>query len=144
MANIHKFQDKDFRNEGMEVDFNLEKVFNIPSIEVSRFHCLTLLSKWSSCTWTLTSAGNKLSGMKISVQHHQWINVIQWRARKKRLIWWDAIPKTLSLNRSVWMLSMMQENVCLRWRDRWGFASLKSTSLKNVSTTQLLSPDSNL
>ena len=33
MANIPKFTDADFRNEGMEVDFDLQAVYNIPNIE---------------------------------------------------------------------------------------------------------------
>ena len=41
MANLPKYEDKDFRNEGMEVDFNLEKVFKIPPIEVSRIIVLS-------------------------------------------------------------------------------------------------------
>ena len=33
MANIPKFTDADFRNEVMEVDFDLQAVYNIPNIE---------------------------------------------------------------------------------------------------------------
>lgn len=33
MANIPKFTDKDFRNEGMEVDFDLRKVYDMPGYE---------------------------------------------------------------------------------------------------------------
>ena len=33
MANLPKFTDKDFRNEGQEVDFDLKRVFDMPGIE---------------------------------------------------------------------------------------------------------------
>ena len=33
MANIPKYTDSDFRNEGHEVDFDLKRVFDMPSIE---------------------------------------------------------------------------------------------------------------
>lgn len=33
MANLAQFSDKDFRNEGMEVDFDLKRVFEMPGIE---------------------------------------------------------------------------------------------------------------
>ena len=33
MANLPKFTDADFQNKGMEVDFNLKKVFDMPTIE---------------------------------------------------------------------------------------------------------------
>ena len=47
MANIRAFTDKNFQNEGMEVDFDLQKVFNVPPIEVSNllslnFPCLVI------------------------------------------------------------------------------------------------------
>ena len=35
MANFYSFTDEQIRNEGMEVDFDLKKVFDVPSIEVS-------------------------------------------------------------------------------------------------------------
>ena len=37
MANIPRYTDKDFNNEGHKVDFNLRKVFDMPNIEVSDF-----------------------------------------------------------------------------------------------------------
>ena len=33
MANLPKYTDDDFSNKGMEVDFNLKKVFDMPTIE---------------------------------------------------------------------------------------------------------------
>ena len=33
MANLPKFTDKDFRNEGHEVDFDMKKLYNMPGIE---------------------------------------------------------------------------------------------------------------
>ena len=33
MANLPRFTDDDFNNKGMEVDFNLKKVFDMPTIE---------------------------------------------------------------------------------------------------------------
>ena len=35
MANFYPFTDEQIRNEGMEVDFDLKKVFDVPSLEVS-------------------------------------------------------------------------------------------------------------
>jgi hypothetical protein len=32
MANLAEFTDKDFRNEGHEVDFDLKRVFDMPGI----------------------------------------------------------------------------------------------------------------
>ena len=34
MANLPKFTDKDFRNEGHEVNFDLSRVYNMPILEV--------------------------------------------------------------------------------------------------------------
>ena len=48
MANIPRYTDKDFNNEGHEVDFNLRKVFDMPNIEVSFIFisdCLYFVSK---------------------------------------------------------------------------------------------------
>ena len=42
MANIPRYTDKDFNNEGHEVDFNLRKVFDMPNIEVSFILFLTV------------------------------------------------------------------------------------------------------
>ena len=33
MANLPRFTDADFRNEGKEVDFDLKRVFDMPNIE---------------------------------------------------------------------------------------------------------------
>ena len=33
MANLPKYTDKDFRNEGQEVDYDLARVFAMPGIE---------------------------------------------------------------------------------------------------------------
>jgi len=35
MANIRGFTDKEIQNDGINVDFDLQKVYSIPSIEVS-------------------------------------------------------------------------------------------------------------
>jgi len=34
MANLPRYNDADFRNEGHEVDFDLKKVYDMPGIEV--------------------------------------------------------------------------------------------------------------
>ena len=35
MANIAKYTDADFQNQGMDVDFDLSKVYGLPAYEVS-------------------------------------------------------------------------------------------------------------
>ena len=33
MANIPKYTDKDFQNEGIDIDFNLKRLYDMPNIE---------------------------------------------------------------------------------------------------------------
>ena len=42
MANLPNYTDKDFRNEGHEVDFDLKRIFDMPGIEVSQQSQLTI------------------------------------------------------------------------------------------------------
>ena len=42
MANLPKYTDKDFRNEGHEVDFDLKRVYDMPGIEVSNTLALNM------------------------------------------------------------------------------------------------------
>ena len=91
---------------------------------------------WSSCMWTLTSAGEKSSTMKIRDPRQTPPIDIQRNQSKKPWPFSNAIHKTYSSSQSATIHSMMLVSVFSRWMVIWEYASLRSIFLRNVFMTQ--------
>ena len=91
---------------------------------------------WFSCMWTLTSAEERLSTMKRRGQLQWPQQDILKNRRKKHLTYLDVIQGTWNSSQFAMNPSMMLVSVSSKWTGRWEYVSLKSISLRSVSTIQ--------